>query len=296
MPSPIGHRIFSSVPAISNNHLCTRPFCRINSTKILARNPTTNVAPRARMPPESLSQSPAQSKSTLPVAAPLEAILFDIDGTLCDSDPIHYSVFRIMLQEVGFNGGQPITEDFYIKNLSGMHNDELCHVLFPDWDFDRAMKFMEDKEEMFRRLASEQLKPVNGLDNLCKWIEDHGLKRAAVTNAPRPNAELMISMVGLTSFFELLVIGSECERAKPFPDPYLKAVDALRIAPEHAFVFEDSESGTRAGVSAGMPVVGVASRNPEKLLMEAGATFVINDFQDPKLWGALEELGRNSSG
>ncbi|CDP09370.1 unnamed protein product [Coffea canephora] len=239
------------------------------------------------------SKHSSTNKSTLPVVAPLEAILFDIDGTLCDSDPIHCYAFREMLQGVGFNGGQPLTEDFFIKNISGMHNDELCHVLFPDWDFDRAMKFMEDKEQMFRRLASEQLKPVNGLDKLCKWIEDRGLKRAAVTNAPRPNAELMISMVGLASFFELLVIGSECERAKPFPDPYLNALDALRIAPEHAFAFEDSVSGTRAGVSAGMPVVGVATRNPRKLLIEAGATFVINDFQDPKLWGALEGLERN---
>lgn len=87
-------------------------------------------------------------------------------------------------------------------------------------------------------MASEQLKPVKGLDKLCKWIEDRGLKRAAVTNAPRPNAELIISMLGLVRFFELLVIGSECERAKPFPHPYLKALDALRVAPEHAFVFE----------------------------------------------------------
>lgn len=59
-------------------------------------------------------------------------------------------IFENVLQ-VGFNNGQPITEDFFIKNISGMHNDELCRVLFPDWDFDRAMKFMEDKEEMFRR-------------------------------------------------------------------------------------------------------------------------------------------------
>lgn len=151
-----------------------------------------------------------------------------------------------------------------------MHNDELCHVLFPDWDFNKAMKFMEDKEEMFRRyiclnfyvlawtyvsllswfevlmnkvhnihrLASVQLEPMCGLEKLCKWIEERGLKRAAVTNAPRPNAELIISMLGLSSFFELLIIGSECERAKPFPDPYLKALQELGVSPEHAFVFE----------------------------------------------------------
>uniref|UniRef100_M1A523 Haloacid dehalogenase-like hydrolase domain-containing protein Sgpp n=1 Tax=Solanum tuberosum TaxID=4113 RepID=M1A523_SOLTU len=203
---------------------------------------TNNLSKIATVVPQmSLSSSISnqhESKCLLPVEAPLKAILFDIDGTLCDSDPIHYYAFREMLQEIGFNGGAPISEEFFIKNISGMHNDELCHVLFPDWDFKRAIKFMDDKEDMFRRIASEQLKPLNGLEEVCKWIEDHGLKRAAVTNAPRPNAELIISMLGLSDFFELLIIGSECERAKPFPDPYLKALQELGVSPKHAFVFE----------------------------------------------------------
>lgn len=88
------------------------------------------------------------------------------------------------------------------------------------------------------RLASEQLKAVDGLHKLCKWIEERGLKRAAVTNAPRANAELMISILGLTDFFQFLVVGSECERAKPFPDPYLEALNFLKASPNHTFVFE----------------------------------------------------------
>lgn len=90
------------------------------------------------------------------------------------------------------------------------------------------------------RLVSKELKPLEGLHKLCKWVEDRGLKRAAVTNAPRPNAELMISMLGLTDFFQVVVVGSECERAKPLPDPYLKALKELKASAEHSFVFEVS--------------------------------------------------------
>lgn len=57
---------------------------------------------------------------------------------------------------------------------------------------------------------------------------------------------------------------------------------------------KDSASGTKAGVAAGMPVVGLGTRNPEKLLTEAGAAFVITDFLNPKLWKALEELEKNA--
>uniref|UniRef100_A0A0E0MAZ5 Haloacid dehalogenase-like hydrolase family protein n=1 Tax=Oryza punctata TaxID=4537 RepID=A0A0E0MAZ5_ORYPU len=187
------------------------------------------------------------------------------------------------------------------------------------------MKFMDDKEALFRKLAPEQLKAVEGLYDLCRWIEDHKLKRAAVTNAPRSNAELMLSLLGLTEFFPVLVIGSECDRAKPFPDPYLKALELIDASPDHTFIFEvhmsfvllftivifsfiinyiyvkivlnmvsilvkDSASGIRAGVAANVPVVGMTTRNPEKVLKDAGASLLIKDFQDPKLLSILEEL------
>ena len=87
-------------------------------------------------------------------------------------------------------------------------------------------------------MASKQLEPVKGLKKLCKWIEEQGLKRAAVTNAPRPNAELILSILNLSNFFETLVIGEECDRAKPFPDPYLTALKGLELSNKHAFIFE----------------------------------------------------------
>ncbi|XP_022965155.1 haloacid dehalogenase-like hydrolase domain-containing protein Sgpp isoform X1 [Cucurbita maxima] len=231
------------------------------------------------------------SKSSLVMLAPVEAVLFDVDGTLCDSDPLHYYAFREMLQEIGFNGGVPIDEEFFIKNVAGKHNDDVARAIFPD-DFGRGLKFCNEKEAMFRRLVTEQLKPVNGLYKVKKWIEDHGVKRAAVTNAPRPNAELMISMLGLTDFFEAVIIGGECEHAKPHPEPYLKALEVLKVTKDHTFIFEDSASGIKAGVAAEMPVVGIATRNPEHLLMQAKPALVVKDYDDPRLWAALDELDK----
>lgn len=73
-----------------------------------------------------------------------------------------------------------------------------------------------------------------------KWVEDHGLKCAAVTNSSRINAELMISMLGLMDFFETIIIGDECEHPKPHPEPYLKALEALKVSKDHTFIFEVS--------------------------------------------------------
>ncbi|GLJ33060.1 hypothetical protein SUGI_0665360 [Cryptomeria japonica] len=223
-----------------------------------------------------------------PSSTDLQAVLFDVDGTLCDSDPLHYLTFRDMLQEVGFQDGVPITEEFFSNNISGKHNDDIGATLFPDWDGNKCKKFFDDKEALFRSKAPQHLKPINGLHKLCKWIESRGLRRAAVTNAPRENAELMISLVGLTDFFELVVIGSECEQAKPFPDPYLKALEHFKIPAHRAFAVEDSTSGLKAAVGAGLAVLGITTRNPGQALLEAGATFLIKDFEDPDLWNALE--------
>ncbi|XP_044494753.1 haloacid dehalogenase-like hydrolase domain-containing protein Sgpp [Mangifera indica] len=231
------------------------------------------------------------SKPSLAKVAPLEAVLFDVDGTLCDSDPFHHEAFRIMLQEIGFKGGVPISDEFFIENIAGKHNDDVAKALFPD-DLPRGLKFCQEKEEMYIRLAFEKLKALDGLYKVKKWIEDRGLKRAAVTNAPRPNAEFMISQVGLADFFDAVIIGGECEHFKPHPAPYLKALEVLKVSKDHTIIFEDSVSGIKAGVAAEMPVVGISTRNPEQLLMEAKPTFLIKDYEDPKLWAALEELDK----
>ncbi|XP_058190210.1 haloacid dehalogenase-like hydrolase domain-containing protein Sgpp isoform X2 [Rhododendron vialii] len=241
----------------------------------------------------SSGENSADSTSRLSRLAPLEAILFDVDGTLCDSDPIHYQAYWEMLPEIDFNSGVPITEEFYAEFISGKHNEDMVTFFFPH-DHQRGLKFTAEKEAMFRRLAKDKLKPVNGLYKLKKWVEARGLKRTAVTNTPKENAELMISALGLSEFFEYVVPGNECEHGKPHPDPYLKTLELLNVSKDHTFVFEDSVSGIKAVVAAGMPVVGLTTGSPEHLLMEAKTAFLIKDFEDPKLWAALEELDRKA--
>ncbi|KAF3775757.1 Haloacid dehalogenase-like hydrolase domain-containing protein [Nymphaea thermarum] len=201
-------------------------------------------------------------------AGPLEAVLFDVDGTLCDSDPLHFEAFRDLLQEAGFQGGVPIDKGFYSKNLCGSR-EVLYDALFPE-DRRKALQFVEDKEAYFQRQVSlEKLVPVSGLHDLCKWIEVKGIRRAAVTNSPRANAEAMISAVGLSEFFEFVVLGNECGRGKPYADPYLKALKCLDVSAERAMAFEK--------------------------LLDAGASLVIKDFEDSKLWKILEGIETPSS-
>ncbi|KAM7491122.1 hypothetical protein LguiA_034043 [Lonicera macranthoides] len=82
--------------------------------------------------------------------APHEAVQFDVDGTLCDSDPVHFDGLREMLQEIGSSDGAPITKEFYVEHFSGKHNTNIAAFGFPD-DLEKGKIFMGDKEAMFRR-------------------------------------------------------------------------------------------------------------------------------------------------
>ncbi|GMI95617.1 broad-range sugar phosphate phosphatase [Hibiscus trionum] len=234
------------------------------------------------------AESSVQSNKSIPDLAPLEAVLFDVDGTLCDSDPLHYDAFCEMFSQIGLDVPD---KEFLTKSIAGKHNDDIAAILFPD-DIPKGIKFLEDADAIFRRLASENLPSIKGLYKLTKWIEDRGLKRAAVTNAPKQNAELMISKLSLKDFFDFVIVGSDCEHAKPYPDPYLKALEVLKVSKDHTFVCEDSVPGIKAGVAAGMPVVGLTTNYPENLLREANPTVLIKDYEDPKLWEYLEELDK----
>jgi len=161
--------------------------------------------------------------------------------------------------------------------------------LFPTWPIEKQIEWSAHKEYRFREMASASMKEskVDGLDRLRLWVDRQEIPKAAVTNAPRLNAEAIIGGIGYDGWFDTLVIGEECERAKPDPCPYLVACKTLGVDVSECIVFEDSPSGARAGKAAGATVVGVLTSQKEETLLEAGCAMVIDSFDDPKLWKLL---------
>eukprot|EP00980_Cylindrotheca_fusiformis_P000339 scaffold90_cov105-Cylindrotheca_fusiformis.AAC.2 len=243
-----------------------------------------------------ISSSQGLSSSAPPTSharkGSLAGILFDIDGTLVNSDPVHQAVFRdLLLKEEGFNNNNPIDEEFFRRHISGRQNALIMADFFPEWSTDQREAWSIMKEARFREVAASSMmeRKMPGLDRLKEWVEKNNLPRAAVTNAPRLNAEAMISGIGYSDgFFHTLVIGDECEKPKPDPCPYLTACKHLGIDASGCIVFEDSPSGARAGVAAGAVVIGVLSGQEEAALLDAGCTFAIKDFTDSKLWNYLD--------
>jgi HAD superfamily hydrolase (TIGR01509 family) len=225
-----------------------------------------------------LQGSAIDPRMNAPRKSPLRALVFDMDGTLTDSDPIHRLAFEKALAPYG----QSMPEEEYRNTISGRTNAEIGRVLFPDASEAQHLEFAREKEQLFRDLA-QMLLPLSGLIELLDQARDQGLLLAMVTNAPRENAEHMLEALGLEQRFSPVVLGAESPRPKPDPLPYRIALERLGIDANEAVAFEDSVPGVRAATGAGLFTFGVMTTQPASVLTEAGAREVIQDYEDPVL-------------
>jgi len=215
----------------------------------------------------------------------LSAILFDLDGTIVNTDPIHYQAWRQML----LNYGIDIDQTFYKSRVSGRLNPEIVKDILPQLSQVEGEKFADEKESLFRQLAGN-LQPLNGFPEFLAWTKTHGLKRALVTNAPRLNAEFMLEVLGIQDIFDTVVLAEDCVAGKPDPAPYQVALQNLSITATEAIALEDSPSGIRSAVSAHILTIGIASTHDPGGLTQIGAAIAISDFTDWHLWTLLDSL------
>ncbi|MCS7067699.1 MAG: HAD-IA family hydrolase [Meiothermus sp.] len=209
----------------------------------------------------------------------LKALLFDLDGTLADTDRLHEQAWLEGLAQHGLRADH----HFYQTQISGGLNPEIVRRVLPWLSEAEGELFLAQKEARFRELAAG-VKPLPGLRKLWVWAQSRGLRRALVSNAPRANARFMLERLGLE--FDLVVLSEELPAGKPDPLPYRTALAQLGLGPEAALAFEDSPSGVRAAVGAGLRTVALTTgHRPEAL---AGAFLHIADFTDEHLWAWLE--------
>jgi HAD superfamily hydrolase (TIGR01509 family) len=213
----------------------------------------------------------------------LKALIFDMDGTLVHSDPVHLEAFAAVLKDEGV----AIDEEIYRSKIIGRTNEAIFASLLPHLPVDRHEAYADEKEATFRRMAT-QLKPLEGLLDLLDWAEGSGIKIALVTNAPRLNADHMLEVLGLAGRFKVEITIEEVERGKPDPLPYLTAIERLGISAGEAIAFEDSPSGMRAAKAAGLFSFGVLTGLTADEMRDVGADGAIMTFRDPALWEILE--------
>jgi len=211
------------------------------------------------------------------------ALLFDLDGTLVDSDAEHLVAFQRVFAPYGIK----LDRSEYAANIMGASNAMIASRYLAHLSPLEQAATLDAKEAAYRDGLGE-LEPILGALSLLDFADRRGLKRAVVTNAPRANAEKVLAALGLGQRLPILVIGGELARSKPDPLPYLTALERTGASAGHSLAFEDSLSGVRAAAAAGLPVVGMTTTLDSRTLVEAGATFAASNFTDPRIFELIE--------
>lgn len=188
-----------------------------------------------------------------------DAFLFDLDGTLANSMPLHNEAWITTLR----NHGRSITAEI-LQEYAGIQNPrtvELFNQRF-GWDL-QAPKVIEEKEARFMATI-DKVKPIEAV---LKIALDHYEQKplAIVSGGHRELVTHTLRTLGIGNLFSVLVCAEDTEKGKPHPDPFLKAAELLKVSPKSCLVFEDGEAGIRGARAAGMGVVKVGQAPKFKL-------------------------------
>jgi beta-phosphoglucomutase len=183
------------------------------------------------------------------------AVLWDLDGTLVDSEAFHWQSWVHALEA----DGTAITFDQF-KATFGQRNDRILRGwLGDDAPVDRIERIAEAKEAEYRRLAAVHgLTPLPGAGEWLTRLAARGWRQAIASSAPRQNVDVMLTALGLASHFDAIVASEDVTAGKPDPGVFLTAASRLGVPPVRAVVVEDAAAGVEAARRAGMRSIGVS--------------------------------------
>lgn len=206
----------------------------------------------------------------------MEALIFDMDGVIVDSEPIWIASKQQMLQELGVN-----VPDTYHHQLFGTTLDFMWRRMKEEFNLPLSVDACIARGEAIRNemLENEPIKAIPGAIELIERLSQGGIPLAIASSSSKADIEKAVTALGIKQHFRALVSGEECERSKPFPDVFLKAAQALEANPKNCLVIEDSVNGIKAAKAAEMMCLGF--ENPaftKQDLSEADG--IVRDFSE----------------
>lgn len=214
---------------------------------------------------------------------PACALIFDLDGVIVDSNPVHTEAWRVYLERLGI-----VREDIEPR-MHGRRNDEIVAVFIgADLTREAIAAHGAAKEQLYREMMRTRLRAhlVPGVVDFLKYCES--FPTGLASNAEPANIDFALDGLALRHYFTVIIDGHQVDRPKPFPDIYIRAAELLHVPPAQCVVFEDSPAGVAAALGAGARVIGVHT-HPADL---RGVDLLIRDFRDPSLKEWLKSVER----
>ncbi len=201
----------------------------------------------------------------------IKALIFDMDGVLVDTEPIHVKAFQMFMDSLNLD-----YEPEYIHSFVGYSIDQNVRKINQDLLQGREISVpdgVRQRDEIYISLLKETLRePLPGIMELFEFCNTRGIVTALASSSWKDQVELVLALLAkngsdLRPLFQSIVHGDHVKNRKPAPDIYLHMIQSLGIAAENCWAIEDSGAGVQSAKAAGIHVIGLSSpyNNPQQL-------------------------------
>lgn len=205
----------------------------------------------------------------------ITCVIFDLDGVIINSEPIHKLAFKHVCQKHGVN----FTDDDYKNFCLGKTDQEGFREIIKKYNTkDISTKDLQtEKNKKYLDLIADDIKPIAGVIKLIKKLANN-FRLALTSSSSQQEIEVPLNKLGVRNYFEVIVSAQDVSKGKPDPQPYLSTAQKLNEVPQNCLVIEDTESGILSAKSAGMKCIAITTT---QLKSELGyADLVIDDFSE----------------
>lgn len=218
----------------------------------------------------------------------IKAVIFDMDGVIIDSEPVHLELEQELFRNLGLN----ISHEEHLAFV-GSTSYYMWDAVKNKYNLPYTLEELveTDRTKYLNHISSPEgsVKPIDGVNELIKELHSCGLKLAVASSSPIDVIELVIRTLKLDKYFDILVTGDYVERSKPEPDIFLYAADKLSVEPHECVVIEDSYNGVQAAKKAGMKIIGFINPNSGNQDLSS-ADMIINSFKSADIINFIDKL------
>ncbi len=202
----------------------------------------------------------------------LKAVIFDMDGTIADSEKIAERVTREFFRERGIE----LTREEE-KMIFGLTWKELVRTLLGSRGLEYKQSIKNTLKERYVRHMRKEVKPAEGIYEFLNELKGN-YKVGLATNSRKREVDIIFDRLGFHGYFDLKLSRNDVKKGKPDPEIYLKSAEIFKVNPSDCIVFEDSIIGIKAAKAAGMKCVGIVNTYDKNELKEAD--LIINSFRE----------------
>ena len=207
----------------------------------------------------------------------IRAIIFDMDGVLADSEPLHFEAEKAILQQHGIEAPWHEWHKF-----TGLTDEKIFRYVVDNYTDGQHTPeaLIQAKYDIFPHILEEKVQPIPGVMEFLEWAKPRYEKLAVTTSSLRHIQETIFRTLKLTPYFDVVVTGDSIQHSKPHPEPYLKTLEALGLKSHECLVVEDSLNGVKSAKGAGCKVAGITTSFDKAQLLECGADMTFDHFSE----------------